>query len=86
MLHPKNIQFTNLIKAGGQLHEFNFRRSTGAEGPMFTVDVADPKGSRHYMIFRLENKRWVLKTKNVPEWIEEAIPKIQLAIDVHLVG
>ena len=80
MLHPKNIQFTQLIKAGGRLREFNFRKSQGPEGPLFTVDVADPNGGRHYLLFRLENDQWVLKTKFTMEWIGEAIPQIQQAI------
>ena len=81
MQQPKNIQFTNLIKAGGQLREFNFRRSMGTEGPLFTVDVVDQKGGRHYMIFQLRDKHWTLKTKDIPEWIEEVMPKIQQAIE-----
>jgi hypothetical protein len=83
MIRPKNIQFTNLIKAGGQLHEFNFRKSESAEGHLYTVDVADKNGSRHYIIFRLTDKNWVLKTKNIPAWIEDVIPQIQLAIDTR---
>ena len=80
----KHIQFTNLIKAGGQLHEFNFRRSVGAEGPIFTVDVADQKGDRHYIMFRLEADRWMLRSKMLPAWIEEVIPQIQQAIDTQV--
>jgi hypothetical protein len=80
MQHPKNIQFTQLIKAGGRLREFNFRRSKTPEGDLFTVDVADPNGGRHYILFRLEDDQWILKTKNMMDWIEEAISRIQLAI------
>jgi hypothetical protein len=84
MQHPKNVQFTNLIKAGGHLREFNFRRSLGTDGPLFTVDVVDQKAGRHYLIFRLEGKSWTLKTKNIPAWIEEVILKIQQAIDIYV--
>ena len=72
-----HIQFTNLIKAGGQLHEFNFRRSMGVEALLFTVDVADHRGDRHYLMFSLEDYSWRLKTKNIPDWIGEVIPQIQ---------
>ena len=82
MLRPKNIQFTKLLKAGGRLHEFNFRRSEGASGPLFTVDVADQHGGRHYIIFHYTDKNWVLKTKDIPAWIEEVVPQIQQLIDV----
>ncbi|MDP9042879.1 MAG: hypothetical protein M3N30_12930 [Bacteroidota bacterium] len=81
MQTQKNIQFTNLIKAGGHLREFNFRKSMGIDGPLFSVDVADQKGGRHYIIFRLEDDRWILKTKSIPPWIEEVIPQIQHAIE-----
>ncbi|HEY4155382.1 MAG TPA: hypothetical protein VGM24_08135 [Puia sp.] len=84
MQTQKHIQFTNLIKAGGQLHEFNFRRSMGLEGPLFTVDVADPRGDRHYIMFSLEADRWKLKTKTLPAWIEEVIPQIQQAIEARV--
>jgi hypothetical protein len=83
MLRPKNIQFTNLIKADGRLHEFNFRKSVTANGPLFTVDVADKNGSRHYIFFHFADKHWLLKTRNNPAWIEEVIPKIQQAIETH---
>ncbi len=81
MQTQKHIQFTNLIKAGGQLHEFNFRRSMGPEGPLFTVDVADQRGDRHYLMFSLEGNKWRVKTKNIPDWIGDVIPQIQQAID-----
>jgi hypothetical protein len=80
MAMPKNIQFTNLIKAGGRLREFNFRRSLGSRGPMFTVDVANERGDRYYLIFRLENKIWVLENKNLENWINDVLPQIQEAI------
>ena len=72
----RNIQFTVLIKAGGLLREFNFRKSAGAAGPLFTIDVADVRGERHYLQFRHENNQWNLKTTAVPDWIKEVVPKI----------
>ncbi len=80
MQHPKNIQFTQLIKAGGRLREFNFRRSQGPEGPLITVDVADSNGERHYISFQMEDDQWILKTKYMADWIEEAITRIRLAL------
>jgi hypothetical protein len=80
MQHPKNIQFTQLIKAGGRLREFNFRKSLTPEGPVFTVDTVDPSGGRHYILFRFEDNQWILKTKNMLDWIGEVIPQIKLAI------
>jgi hypothetical protein len=76
----RNIQFTVLIKAGGLLREFNFRKSAGTIGSLFTIDVADTRGDRHYLMFRQENNQWVLKTTELPDWIKEVIPKINETI------
>ncbi len=73
----KNIQFTVLIKAGGLLREFNFRKSTGQVGSLFTIDVADVRGERHYLMFRQEDNQWILKTTEIPDWIKEVVPKIK---------
>ena len=73
----KNIQFTVLLKAGGLLREFNFRKSAGAVGSLFMIDVADVRGERHYLMFRQENNQWILKTSEIPDWIKEVIPKIK---------
>jgi hypothetical protein len=80
MIESKNIQFTILIKAGGQLREFNFRKSAGPAGSLFTIDVADTRGERHYLMFRQENGQWILKTTGIPDWIKEVIPKINETI------
>ena len=63
------------------MHEFNFRRSMGVEAPLFTVDVADHRGDRHYLMFSREGNHWRLMTKNIPDWIGDVIPQIQQAID-----
>jgi hypothetical protein len=80
MMELKNIQFTILIKAGGQLREFNFRKSAGPTGSLFTIDVADIRGERHYLMFRQENSQWILKTTEMPDWIKEVVPKINETI------
>ena len=77
----KNIQFTKLIKADGQLREFNFHRSANIDGPIFTVDVADMKGQRHYVLFKLDHSEWKLKTSHFPGWIGEVLPILREAIE-----
>jgi hypothetical protein len=42
--------------------------------------VADPNGGRHYLLLRLEDNQWILKTKTMVAWIGEVIPQIQEAI------
>lgn len=76
MKEIRNIQFTVLIKAGGLLREFNFTKSAGTTGSLFTIDVADIRGERHYLIFRHENNQWILRTPEIPDWIKEVVPKI----------
>ena len=76
MAEIKNIQFTVLLKAGGYLREFNFTKSAGAAGHLFTIDVADVRGDRNYLMYLHENNQWILKTNNIPDWIREVLPKI----------
>jgi hypothetical protein len=83
MIQPKNIQFTRLIKAGGRLREFNFRKSQGLKDAMFTVDVASETGERHYIIFRLLNQQWVLENKELVPWVEEILPQIENEIQEY---
>ncbi len=80
MKPPKNIQFTKLIKAGGRLREFNFRKSNSVSGQIFTVDVADHHDIRHYLIFRQDGNNWSLESKDVALWIEEVMPQIKDAV------
>lgn len=79
----RNIQFTKLIKTGGSLREFNFRKNQGKDSPMFIVDVAEQKDERQYLFFRQEEKRWVLEKRNLIAWIEDALPEIEKAIEVY---
>jgi hypothetical protein len=83
MIQPKNIQFTRLIKAGGRLREFNFRKSQGLKDAMFTVDVASETGERHYIIFRLLSQQWVLENKKLVPWVEEILPQIENEIQEY---
>ena len=77
---PKNVQFTKLIKAGGRLREFNFRKSNSISGLIFTVDVADHHDIRHYLIFRKDGSNWSLESKDIASWIEEVMPQIREAV------
>jgi hypothetical protein len=83
MIQPRNIQFTRLIKAGGRLREFNFRKSQGLKDAMFTVDVASETGDRQYVIFRLLNQQWILENKKLESWVEEILPQIEKEIQEY---
>ncbi len=80
MTQPKNIQFTRLIKAGGRLREFNFRKSQGLNNALFSIDVVSDNSDRHYLLFSQVNGTWILETKKMIPWIEEVLPQIEEAI------
>lgn len=80
MNRPVNIHFTKLIKAGGRLREFNFRKSQGVRDSMFTIDVASETGERFYVFFRLNDQNWILENNILAPWIEEVLPQIEEAI------
>ena len=42
----KQIHFTRLIKAGGRLREFNFRKMKQLDQDVFSVDTVDDRGNR----------------------------------------
>ena len=83
MIQPKNIQFTRLIKAGGRLREFNFRKSQGLNNAQFNIDVVSDNGDRHYLLYSLVNGAWVRETKKMISWIEDILPQIEEAIQEH---
>ena len=75
----KNIQFSKLIKAGGRLKEFNFRKPR-PDSDLYEVDVSDDRGNRLYFNVRFAEDRWNLQESLLPSWITEAETLIQEAI------
>ncbi len=66
----KNIQFTKLIKANGQLREFNFRKISGSRDDLFSVDVNDDRGNRKMFKMQKDNAHWkILSEEQCPDWI-----------------
>jgi hypothetical protein len=80
MAVKKNVQFTKLIKAGGRLREFNFRKSQGTAGAIFNVDVPDERDNRYYIVFKQMANEWTLEKTNLPSWLVDTLPQIELAI------
>ncbi len=76
----KNVQFTKLIKAGGRLREFNFRKSEGTAGAIFNVDVPDERDNRYYIVFKQIANEWALEKTNIPSWLMDTLPQIEIAI------
>ncbi len=70
MLFTKNIQFSRLIKADGNLREFNFRKHSDQQGGiLFSVDVCDLRNNR--IAFKMQHKEttWKIVQTPLPEWV-----------------
>ena len=66
----KNIQFTKLVKADGQLREFNFRKISGSKEGLFSVDVSDDRGNRKMFKMAKSDNRWKIVGEDpLPDWI-----------------
>lgn len=66
----KNVQFTKLVKADGQLREFNFRKISGSKENLFSVDVSDDRGNRKMFKMQKTDKDWKIVTNDqLPDWI-----------------
>jgi hypothetical protein len=81
----KVLHFTRLIKAGGRLREFNFRKLRGLEQETFTVDTVDDRGNR--ILLRMEkdgNNHWGIVQQLLPVWIPENEDKLNEAIEDEL--
>ncbi len=81
----KNIQFTKLVKANGQLREFNFRKINGIKEELFTVDVSDDRGNRKIFNMRKDEGTWKIVTnEELPKWITENEQTFHDLIEVEL--
>ncbi len=66
----KNIQFTKLVKADGQLREFNFRKISGSKEGLFSVDVSDDRGNRKMFKMAKSDNTWKIVGEDpLPDWI-----------------
>ena len=80
----KNIQFTKLIKADGHLREFNFRKLTGFQDELFTVDVSDDRGNRIMFRMRKEEGAWKIIPQPMTEWVAKNEPTFNEVIEEEL--
>lgn len=81
----KVVHFTRIIKAGGRLREFNFRKLGNQERELFTVDTVDDRGNR--ILFRMQkndNSHWAIIPQILPKWIQENENKLHEAIEDEL--
>ena len=66
----RNIQFTKLIKADGRLREFNFRKTNGLQGELFSVDVSDDRGNRIMFKMQKQDGSWKIIDQPLPDWVK----------------
>lgn len=81
----KEVAFTKLIKAGGRLREFNFRKFKGEDQELFSVNTVDNRGDR--ILFRMkksENNHWTITQLTPPVWISENEGVLDEVIEVEL--
>ena len=78
------LQFSLLVKAGGRLREFNFRKLKSPEQETVTVNVCDDRGDR--ILFRMQKKEtdWQIMQENLPSWITQNEPGLRHALEEEL--
>lgn len=80
----KAVQFSLLIKAGGRLREFNFRKLKTIDKERFSVDVCNERGDRIIFNMHKIDNEWDIVEEQLPKWITESKPAIRQAIDEEL--
>ena len=81
----KVVHFTRLIKAGGRLREFNFRKLRLEDQPeLFTVDTVDDRGNRILLRMQKNDNHWAIIPQILPRWIPENEDKLHEAIEDEL--
>ena len=81
----KVVHFTRLIKAGGRLREFNFRKLRQLEEDVFSVDTVDDRGNRIlFYMHKGSNENWSIASQPLPAWITENEQILREQIDLEL--
>lgn len=83
----KVVHFTRLIKAGGRLREFNFRKMKQLEEDVFSVDTVDDRGNRIlFYMKKTNNLNWSINQQvlTLPAWVTENEDKLSEQIEDEL--
>lgn len=81
----KVIHFTQLIKAGGRLREFNFRKLKQLDEDIFSIDTVDDRGNRIlFYMQKTSNGTWAINPQALPVWIAENEEKFREQIEAAL--
>lgn len=74
--------FSKLIKAGGQLREFNFKLASLNDQTRYIVDVPDDKGGRiMFSAYKDANGEWKIAAQLMPLWVHEVEADLGQAIE-----
>jgi hypothetical protein len=80
----KNIQFTRMLKAEGRLREFNFRKLSGLQEGLFTIDVVDDRGNRIMFRMQKDDHGWKIVPQPLPDWIAKSERQLNDLIEEEL--
>ena len=81
----RNIQFTKLLKAEGRLREFNFRKLTGLNEGLMTVDVSDDRGNRIMFTMQKNGNSWNFYADPLlPDWVRDSEQNLSEMIENEL--
>lgn len=78
------VQFTCLLKAGGRLREFNFRKMNTPEGEVFSVNVCDDRGERILFQMQKDQDYWKFRQQQLPGWVNQQEQKLHEIIEEEL--
>ena len=78
------VQFSLLVKAGGRLREFNFRKLRHPDNEVFSVNVCDDRGDRLFFNLLKEDKNWHISQNGLPPWVLQSEPGLQVAVEEEL--
>jgi hypothetical protein len=84
MQFVKMVQFTRLVKAEGQLREFNFRKLRTSDDPQFTVNVCTERGDRVIFNMLKKDNDWKILEQDIPKWILLSENSISAVIEDEL--
>jgi hypothetical protein len=80
----KAVQFSLLIKTGGRLREFNFRKLKVPDQEVMAADVCTERGERVFFNLHKSETGWEITTENLPAWIEQFKKNIHQAVDEEM--
>jgi hypothetical protein len=74
-----------MLKAEGRLREFNFRKLSGLQEGLFTIDVVDDRGNRIMFRMQKDDNGWkIVLPQPLPEWVIKSERQLNDLIEEEL--